>query len=303
MKNKKLTGQQIKFIINMIGLAVFAISYLYVYTDFTDKTAATYNQIAAVKASITGIEEKAANEEAVFKNTQDVRAQMQSILDSYPVNITKVDNLLFVEKMEGELGISFASVTTTDSNAVYRTILPIRNEDGTEKDLTGGTGATETVTDTAASESTVDSSPLTAGVDATNQTLDQVDAAANGENQAPVSEGAQIDIDTATTMIGTESTITMNFTTSYDGFKKLVDYINHYPDKTEIDSVSVSKDSTTGLLSGSLVLKRYALTGTGKVYVAPVIDNISIGTDNIFGSDASVSEETTAPEDTTPVEP
>jgi hypothetical protein len=83
----------------------------------------------------------------------------------------------------------------------------------------------------------------------------------------------------------------MNFQATYKEFKKLMDYIATYPDKTVIDSVSVSYDNTTGNLSGSMVLKRFALTGTGKVYNIPMIDNISIGTDNIFGTDSDIKED------------
>lgn len=289
---KKINGQHIKFIINMIGLAVFAFSYLYIYTGFEDKTKAAYDQIASVKETMKTIEEKAAEEDTVLANTQAVQDQIQSILSSYPVDITKVDNLLFVEKMGKDLGIGFSSVTTSDSSPFYQTVLPIRNSDGTEQAASAAEAVVPApVTGT---DGTTDNSALTAGIDATNQTLDQVDAAASGV-QAPQTAD-QIDPATATTMVGTQSSLTMNFTTSYDGFKKLVDYINNYPDKTEIDSVSVSKDSTTGLLSGSLVLKRYALTGTGKAYEAPVIDNISIGTDNIFGTGSPLQEDTVTPE-------
>lgn len=87
------------------------------------------------------------------------------------------------------------------------------------------------------------------------------------------------------TMTALQSTISMNFRTTYQGFQELVDYINHYPDKTVINSASVSYDNTSGDLVGSMVLMRFALTNNGKHYEPPYIENISIGTDNIFGTD------------------
>jgi hypothetical protein len=99
-----------------------------------------------------------------------------------------------------------------------------------------------------------------------------------------------------TTMSGMESAVTMNFQTDYQGFKDLVDYIVNYPDQTIIDSISISRDNTTNLLTGSLVLKRFALAGSGKVYETPEIEDISIGTDNIFGTD---TEESITPSPTT----
>ena len=41
-------------------------------------------------------------------------------------------------------------------------------------------------------------------------------------------------------------------------------------------------DSTTGGLKGNLVLNLYAVTGTGKEYVAPDISGLSMGVGNIF---------------------
>ena len=44
----------------------------------------------------------------------------------------------------------------------------------------------------------------------------------------------------------------------------------------------MSYDSTNGGLQGSLVLNLYAVTGTGKEYVAPDISGLSMGVGNIF---------------------
>ncbi len=85
-------------------------------------------------------------------------------------------------------------------------------------------------------------------------------------------------------MTGLQSTISLSFQTTYGGLKKLVNYMNTYPEKTVINDISVSYDNTTGNLSGSLNISRYSLTGTGKIYEPPYISDISIGTDNIFGT-------------------
>lgn len=87
------------------------------------------------------------------------------------------------------------------------------------------------------------------------------------------------------TMNGVVNTIGMNFLTSYEGLKDLSEYIRNYPEPTVIDNVSVSYDSSTGALAGSLTLKRYALSGSGKEYKSTAIEGINIGTDNIFGTD------------------
>lgn len=95
----------------------------------------------------------------------------------------------------------------------------------------------------------------------------------------------QEDTDTeVTTMNGVVNTISMSFLTSYEGLKELSEYIKNYPEPTVIDNVSISYDSSTGALAGNLILKRFALTGSGKEYKGTYIDGIDIGTDNIFGT-------------------
>ncbi len=99
-----------------------------------------------------------------------------------------------------------------------------------------------------------------------------------------VDEDKSAEVSEIITMNGIVNTISMNFLTSYKGFKELSEYIKNYPEPTVIDNVSVSYDSSTGALAGNLTIKRFALTGTGKEYKSIHIDGINIGTDNLFGT-------------------
>lgn len=80
------------------------------------------------------------------------------------------------------------------------------------------------------------------------------------------------------------SAIDMNIKTDYQGLKALVEYINDYPDKTVISSMNISYDTAVEALVGSLSLKRYFLTGTGKQHKTAYHNGMKMGTDNIFGS-------------------
>lgn len=293
MKKKKITGQQIKFIINMVSLAIFAYSYLYIYSDFESKAEAAYKQVDLVNKEIKISEDKAAKKDTVLKSTEDLKSQIQKIIDSYPVDITKVDNLLFVEQMEKDLNIKLNTVNPTDSTTIFISILPIRNEDGTEVEQVPSPDADQADATLTSAASLEDNDSV--GSKSQSEQLEDVEAETSGASSGTAAQKAT-EPASITTMTGLESTITMNFQTSYEGFKQLVDYINNYPDKTIIDSVSVSRDSTTNDLTGTLVLKRYAIAGTGKVYETPAIDDISIGTDNIFGTDSTASEAPTPTE-------
>ena len=79
-----------------------------------------------------------------------------------------------------------------------------------------------------------------------------------------------------------QETLTTSYECDYKQLKDLIDFVNDYPERMNIESISMAYDSTTGGLKGNLVLNLYAVTGTGKEYVAPDISGLSMGVGNIF---------------------
>lgn len=78
-------------------------------------------------------------------------------------------------------------------------------------------------------------------------------------------------------------TLSTNYACTYEQLKKMIDYINAYPERMNIDSISVTYDSETNGLKGNVTLNLFAVTGTGKEYTEPNISGLSMGTENIFG--------------------
>jgi len=293
MKKKKITGKQIKLIINLISIAIFAFSYFYVYTGYITKTEAANQEIDRVQKSMDNREKEISEEDTVLPILEDTNTQINDIIGGYPVKIAKEDNFMFIEEMEKALYISFSSIAVNDSTEVHQTILPIRNEDGTEV-IQAVTNTNDEVP-VAQAEGVTDKDNNAATTDNLEESILSEDTATEGVAQVTeVPEVAKVE-----TMTGMQTIVSMNFSTTYNNFKKLVEYIKNYPDKTVIDSASVSYDSSTGNLTGSLVIKRFSLTGTGKVYVEPYIDDINIGTDNIFGTNPEPTD-IIEPTETTP---
>lgn len=80
-----------------------------------------------------------------------------------------------------------------------------------------------------------------------------------------------------------KETLTTSYACSYTQLKKLINFINAYPERMNIESISITFDSENNGLKGNLTLNLYAVTGTGKEYTPPVIDDLSMGSGNIFG--------------------
>lgn len=269
MKKKKFTGKQIKFTINMISFAIFVFSYFYLYESYVKKTETAYENVELVKAEIKSREQKLSEEASVRDKITEVNAQKQEIIDSFPVGIKDEDNYMFIEQMEKALNIKTSSISTTESSLFYKTILPVQGITPADQ----ANAAVEQIGNTTEQPTNNTDQPA----NATEQTAKPTDAAqATGGN----TEAAQID-----TMTATVNTVSLSFMTDSKGLKQIAEYIKNYPDHTIIDSVAVNVDSATGTLAGNLVLKRFALTGTGKEYVEPAINGIDIGNDNIFGTE------------------
>ena len=80
-----------------------------------------------------------------------------------------------------------------------------------------------------------------------------------------------------------KETMTTNYVCTYEQLKKMIDFINAYPERMNIEAITIAYDSETKGLKGNLTLNLFAVTGTGKDYQPPKIDDLSVGKDNIFG--------------------
>ena len=76
----------------------------------------------------------------------------------------------------------------------------------------------------------------------------------------------------------------MSYTTSYKGFKEMMDYINGHANRMTVENYSLSYDTSTGLLSGSSSINIYSIGGTDKSYEEQDLSKVKVGTDNIFGT-------------------
>jgi len=71
---------------------------------------------------------------------------------------------------------------------------------------------------------------------------------------------------------------------SYQGFKEMVNYLNTIWGVKKISSVTLSFDSSTGLLNGVIGVDMYALLGTDREYSPLPIPKVDTGVENIFGT-------------------
>ncbi|MDD3174389.1 MAG: hypothetical protein PHF63_12160 [Herbinix sp.] len=323
MKKKKLTGNQIRLLLCLVIVIIFALSYEYIYIKFEDLAEDYNSKTQTTNQLILQREQDITQQDTLKAKTKDISNQYEEIINAYPVKITKEDDLIFIEELKKELGINIpsANISVLDSTEFYTTILPIRDEEGNEIIISGDSSQTSDTTAVSTDSSSADLDSSTVSTDTASTSMDtaastsgstttntdeaafsETDISGTTENSGTSSTGTTdgTTTDGTTTnkttdgtatdttgqqyMTGLQSSINITFQTTNKDFKKLVDYINKYPQKTSITNASLSFDSATGELMASMTINRYALSGTGKVYEEPYVGDISIGTDDLFGT-------------------
>lgn len=87
----------------------------------------------------------------------------------------------------------------------------------------------------------------------------------------------------STDMQGYKTTLTLAYEAGYSQWKELISYVNNYYSKNTIDNISMSYNTELGVVSGTMTLSTYCITGRERIYQLPGY-TAPFGTDNIFSS-------------------
>ncbi len=83
--------------------------------------------------------------------------------------------------------------------------------------------------------------------------------------------------------VGYFSSVSMNYTASYEAMKQMVYYFNTLADRCTVPAISAVYDQETDQLTGMVTVNLYYLTNTGREYEAPAFGSYPNGVDSIFG--------------------
>lgn len=84
--------------------------------------------------------------------------------------------------------------------------------------------------------------------------------------------------------VGYGTTLTLSYECSYEDLLGLIDYINSYEFKCKIDNIACTYNKDKDLVSGTIVVIIYAITGSDRTFFNPIIQHPN-GTNNIFDSE------------------
>ncbi len=303
MKKKLSVGQK-RLLVCLVIVAIFVLTYQFIYIKFEDQAANYKARTDEVEQQIAQRKSDLAQEDTWTLENEELKQQIDGTLTSYPVKLTKEDNLIFIEKMEKKLKISTLAVDVLDTTVFYTTKLPIRNEAGLDM-LTEAVGISAI-----AGDSSTDITMHPAGADSVDVDNENADSAAvdseNADSMPGMNEtkdignadseatdrlssgnGVSADIVENTAvqpMVALVCPINISMQITEKELLKLIQYIRNYPELTTIGDTNLNYDSSTGKLICNMTINRYVLVGSGREYEEPDIGDISIGTDSLFGT-------------------
>lgn len=85
-------------------------------------------------------------------------------------------------------------------------------------------------------------------------------------------------------MVGKVTPYELTISGGYKQIKKALDWISDNEEHMSVTGVSLTYDSRTGKLSGTMSVNYYAMNGNGVTFEEPDISGITIGSKNIFGT-------------------
>lgn len=88
-----------------------------------------------------------------------------------------------------------------------------------------------------------------------------------------------------------KSGMAVTISSGYTQLKKIMDYINSYPERMNVDNFTTKFDGENGQLLTSMNVNFYSVKDKNHTYVDPIIEDIELGTDNIFKSSGVIAAE------------
>lgn len=259
MSKIKLSDSDKRLLVIFLAIIIVACSYFFIFTKSMSKSAEIEEQNDKDRATVQQMEAMEANLPNVRANIKALKKREADIIERYPADL----------KTEKVIGILQSIEDNSDdfhiSNITFLMGSPML--------------AADTIADASADSGTADTSSSDTQA-ASTETADTQTADTQTSNGGTT-------VGTNTSQVrGYYASIGIQYEVSYAGLKKMIQYVNEYPDRMTITDFQSAYDSETGKLSGNMTINMYYMMNTGKEYIPPEFEGISKGVSNIFGGSA-----------------
>ncbi len=260
--------KQLPLVLGLLAVVAAVLVYLFVYRDYQEKTAGIQAANGKLQQQVDDLSSKAGSRQQYEDAIAEMDAGIRKVYEFFPPALQEEDSVMEALRLEALAPMRVSSLDFQDPITIY----------------TVGSGGEGTPAPAPVEDETVET------------TIEQDVAAAEAGETTNYGEYQVPDLQFSAGVLppGYEgefgpislnvNTVNMTCTTSYQGFKRMLDYFSHNPNRRTLKNVAVAFNQETGLLSVGTIVSEYSLTGTGKVYDYPALPSVLTGTSSIFGS-------------------
>ena len=261
----KVSMRDKKILLMFIGILVFFVGWYFGYRPQMEKADQIEDLNGALEEQLQDLLELAENKDFYVSETASIKDKISEYISEFPADVRPEDGIVLANKMENELGFQITNVGVGEKEFVASI------DGSSEEELAQSQDPTMSEQANAQSQEQIDNIEGTdsqAEADLQNAS-DAAAADQSSDSQVPVLYRTQV---------------TLQFNGTYAGLKKAVLYVADQSGRMTLDNVNASYDTSTGNLTGTIIVNIFSMTGTDRTYTEPDAGSVAYGTANIFGT-------------------
>ena len=259
----KLKDSEKSLILIIVGVAVLALSIIYVAKPKYENVQSLNAEISQLQTRLTELQGKQAHRDEYLAGIDEYNNAFDDVMASFPADLNQEVTIMFLEGIKEDNDFSISSLNLGEKEQFYT--LGLNGGDVALAD--GSTATSETTTEATTTET------------ATTET-------AQATTDGTLEEGAAVD-ENAYTCYRADFPIT--FTGSYESLKDVISYINNFSSRMTINSIDIAYEAEGDVYSGNLDLKCYSIESANRPQSNMELNDVETGVGNIFNGGGSGS--------------
>lgn len=253
-----------KLLLMFSGVAVFGLGWFFGYRPQMEEAANIEAANKPLEERLSNLLELAGNRDFYISETENAQNKINEYVSKFPSDVKEENGIVLAQNIENSLGMQISNVGIATKEFVASI------DGSTEEEIAE---QNETMSEQANSQ--------------TREQIDEIEgtdskAAEELKNASDIA-AAQAD-STSQTPVLYRTQDTLEFTGTYANLKDVAAYLAEQTGRLTVDNMNASYDTSTGYLTGSIVVNMFSMTGTGNTYTEPDAGQVAYGTSNLFGT-------------------
>lgn len=253
-----------KLLLMFSGVAVFGLGWFFGYRPQMEEAANIEAANKPLEERLSDLLELAGNRDFYISETENAQNKINEYVSKFPSDVKEENGIVLAQNIENSLGMQISNVGIATKEFVASI------DGSTEEEIAE---QNETMSEQANSQ--------------TREQIDEIegtDSKAAEELQNAADIAAALADSTSQTPVLYRTQDTLEFNGTYANLKDVVAYLAAQRGRLTIDNMNASYDTSTGYLTGSIVVNMFSMTGTGNTYTEPDAGQVAYGTSNLFGT-------------------